>query len=189
MALGRAKVRRDRRLAVVGRAAWLVSLTACGDTGAPAPPVDAGSEVVAEAGLDAPLGDEIPVGLGEGGAPFTRLGEGATLLLERGSQGLQHVYFSVSAELPAGFHAVSHAFSTSASPAPPYLLGPSQLSVPFVTGDDSPAGTTLAFGILAVVPVPEPLLEAEPLYLHVRVDARDGTGAGRVSRAVRVAWP
>jgi hypothetical protein len=188
---------RARRWPGAGRAAaagaWLALLgLGCGDGEAGAPfadatPVGGDTEEPPGRRLDAPIDAPVTVEIGDAGPPFSRLADGATLFLERGSQGLQHIYFSVSAELPPGFYTVTHAFSASADPAPPYLLGPTELSVPF-TADDRGAGTT-AFGILSVIPVPEPLIAEGALHLHVRVDTRGGAEAGVSSRAIRIAWP
>lgn len=128
---------------------------------------------------DAPV-SAFAIALGQGVDAFTPLDDGDTLLLERGTQGYQHVYIAVRAAIPPGFHpvAVSLVDASGDNAASPYRVG-----VPF-TAVDEPWSEVV--GLQVVIPEPSSVLAA-PANLTVTVTAPDATEAWD-ARPVIIAW-
>lgn len=182
------------RLAVCCAAA-LLTLAACGD--ASQSPSDATSEPDAgsnnaDAALDVDVTPdssadaqevseptfELTVGTGQDA--FEPLDADGMLLLERGPQGLQHVYVSLRAPIPEGLHLIDLSITYDDRT----FSAPTRVNAPFISvpGEDFAE----LVGQLVVIPEPNDVLDA-PATLRARVEPRDG-GFGEVDREVRVRW-
>lgn len=129
--------------------------------------------------IDAAQPSAFAVALGTGSAMFEPLDAEGTLVLERGPQGLQHVYVSVRAPVEEGLHEVEVIIERDAR----VLSAPTRLRVPFLREADREAEAT---GLLVVVPDPSGFTEGESARLRVRVEAAGAWGASE--RDVRLRW-
>ena len=118
--------------------------------------------------------------LGTGKTTFEPLEDGGVLVLERGSQGLQHIYVSLRAPISEGFHLIDltltfddHVYSS-----------PTRVNAPFLSVPGE--GVTELVGQYVVVPEPTGVLDV-PATLRASVESSVG-GFGEVVREVRVSW-
>jgi hypothetical protein len=170
---------------------WIVApmlLLACGAAeSVPAPPAtetgSAAREDATEVAPDAPDALEIAVGTGEPGT-FAAVGEGATLSLQRGCQGAQHVFTSVRVLRPNGdlgrVRVAIHRLDDDA-----LVSVPLDVRIPFERdpADDDRRRIT---GLTPVVEVPRDVLGREVI---VRVVISDEAGrSGRGAMRGRVEW-
>ncbi len=137
----------------------------------------------------APFAESLDLEVGTGASGFEPLEDGATMILERGSQGLQHVYVGLRAEVPPGFRRVTLAITPSARPEAPWLVAPVTLRVPWSASPGRPGWSELT-GLALVVEAPDALIDAGDCYLHIRVADGDAGGdrGGQATRRVRVDW-
>lgn len=142
-------------------------------------PGDPSTPIVRDAGEDLPSSFELTIGTGRD--RFEELDAEGTLVLERGTQGLQHVYVSLRAPVTEGLHPVE----LSIFEGEHVLSAPTRLSVPFVAMEGSV--TAEMVGQLVVVPDPSGFTEGRPATLRARVDSR-ADGVGTTERVVRLRW-
>lgn len=135
----------------------------------------------------APFAEPLEIELGTGTERFEPLEEGTTLTLERGSQGLQHVYVSVRGLAPPGFRRVAIAISVDPRPVEPWLVEPFVIRAPWSASPEAEARSEVV-GLVVVVEAPDALIAASQAHLHVRVQDGEERG-GWASQRVRVAWP
>jgi len=147
----------------------ILALVACGE--APEEP----DEIVMP---DREISFELTMGTGK--AAFERLDDGGVLVLERGSQGLQHIYVSLRAPIAEGFHLIDLSLTYNGE----VFSSPTRVNAPFlsVSGEE----LTELVGQYVVVPEPTGVLDVTAT-LRASVASSDG-GYGEVLREVRVRW-
>jgi len=141
-----------------------------------APPTSAAT---GDAGQESAPSFELTVGTGRDA--FEELDAEGTLVLERGTQGLQHVYVSLRAPIPEGLHMID----VSLVRGDRALSAPTRISAPFlaIPGEDL---AELA-GQLVVVLEPDGATDGTPSTLRARVEPLGG-GHGEAEREVRLRW-
>jgi hypothetical protein len=144
---------------------------------------DTASDPAAWAQLDAPPTPSVALIVGTGTTTFQPLGDPPVFLLERGTQGLQHIWIALRAPLPRAFHRVTLALGTPGDS----LVEPFQQNIPFST-DGPPEAPAQALGVLLVVADAERATARAAWDLHIRLDSAAGAVA-RVTLPVRIAWP
>ncbi len=166
----------------------LLALAACGDASSPsndaAPDMDAASEMDASSDTSMDMQEmieptfELTVGTGQNA--FEPLDAEGELVLERGPQGLQHVYVSLRAPLAEGFHTIDLSITVGDR----VISAPTRVNAPFlsVPGEDF----VEMVGQLVVVPEPNGALGV-PGTLRAQVEPSGG-GFGLVDREVQVRW-
>ena len=147
----------------------LLALVACGET--PEKP----DELVMP---DREISFELTMGTGK--AAFETLDDGGVLVLERGSQGLQHIYVSLRAPIAEGFHLIDLSLTYNGE----VFSSPTRVNAPFLSVSDE--GLTELVGQYVVVPSPTFVLDVTAT-LRASVASNDG-GYGEVVREVRVRW-
>lgn len=130
---------------------------------------------------DAGLAPSFELVLGTGREAFEALDAEGTLELERGSQGLQHVFVSVRAPVAEGLHLVDVVVAGDDRA----LSAPTRVNAPFV----EVAGRDVAelVGLLVVVPEPDGYTDGRRARLRVVVEPRSG-GLGAAEREVQLRW-
>ena len=118
--------------------------------------------------------------MGTGQDAFEPLDEGGVLVLERGSQGLQHVYVSLRAPIAEGLHLIDLSVTFNGR----VFSSPTRVNAPFI----SVPGEEFAelVGQFVVIPEPGGVLNV-PATLRARVEPSAG-GFGEVVREVRIRW-
>jgi hypothetical protein len=167
---------RIRKIAVHG---IFVACVACGtsDPSDPSTAVDADPPIVQDAGPTAMPRLE----LGTGEDRFVPVADGDVLPMERGFQGLQHVWVSVRAHDFDPDRAIV-ALALTGEVDGTEVTDPQRLRLPFELGD----GYAERVGMQLVVPEPDLALNRD-LQLSVAVENRAGVAAAAEVR-VRVQW-
>ena len=135
-------------------------------------------DIAPEPTTPTPADCDFTLTLGTGASAFEPLPE--SLVLERGNQGLQHIYVSLQTaaeNLEAGLHPVSLTLTTNSDEAPKARM---TLTVPWSTQGDS----RVVAGMVFVIEDPTPLLGA-PLTLTARVTQAGATGCAFAPVTVR----
>jgi hypothetical protein len=138
--------------------------------------------MASDAALDGAREPTLALSVGTGRDVFEPLDAQGTLVLERGSQGLQHVYVSVRAPVQEGLHLVDLRIDGDDR----VLSAPTRLSAPFLEVPE--AGVSECVGLLVVVPSPDGHTDGRAAVLRVDVEARDGGGRGVLERSVQLRW-
>jgi DNA-binding beta-propeller fold protein YncE len=155
----------DRLLVIAEYALYLVDL---GDA----------FDLEPEPNIPTPADCDFELTIGTGASTFEPLPE--SLVLERGTQGLQHIYVSLETSvdnLPAGLHPVTLALRTGSDETPKARM---TLTVPW----SSQASSRVVTGMVFVIEDPAPLLGV-PLTLSATVTQAEATGCAVAPVTVR----
>jgi hypothetical protein len=152
---------------------WLCLLLAGCGSGANA--ADAASD------LDARREPNLELMVGTGRDDYQELDASGTLVLERGPQGLQHVYVSVRAPVEEGLHRVE----LTVEGEDRVLSAPTRMNAPFLGIPASPMSECL--GLLVVIPSPDGYTDGRTATLRVEVESRGGD-RGLFERPVQLRW-
>jgi len=118
--------------------------------------------------------------MGTGRDAFEPLPDGGDMVLERGSQGLQHVYVSLRAPIAEGLHLIDVTITSNGR----VFSSPTRINAPFLSVDGEDFSELV--GQFVVVPEPADVLDA-PAVIRARVELND-VEFGQVERSVRVRW-
>ena len=118
--------------------------------------------------------------LGTGRDAFEPLPEGGELVLERGNQGLQHIYVSLRAPIAEGLHLIDVTITSNGR----VFSSPTRINAPFLSVDGEDFSELV--GQFVVVPEPTDVLDA-PATIRARVELND-VDFGQIERSVRIRW-
>ena len=118
--------------------------------------------------------------LGTGRDSFEPLEEGGVLILERGTQGLQHIYVSLRAPIAEGLHLIDLSLTFNNV----RYSSPTRVNAPFLSVDGE--DFTELVGQFVVVPEPSGVLDV-PATLRAQVEPSGG-GFAEVVQEVTVSW-
>jgi hypothetical protein len=119
--------------------------------------------------------------VGTGRDAFEVLDSRGTLVLERGPQGLQHVYVSLRAPITEGFHAIDIAIESEGR----LLSAPTRVNAPFVAEPEDQFVEMV--GQIVVVPDPNGFTDGAPATLRARLESRS-RGFGMTERVIHLRW-
>ncbi|MEO1266471.1 MAG: hypothetical protein AAFX99_00140 [Myxococcota bacterium] len=143
---------------------------------------DAASNIDAapDSTVDAQEAPTFELTVGTGRDAFEPLDADGVLVLERGPQGLQHVFVSLRAPIAEGLHLIDLSITSDDR----VVSAPTRVNAPFVSVPDEDFAELV--GQLVVVPEPSGALDV-PATLRARVEPSVG-GFGEVDREVRIRW-
>ena len=118
--------------------------------------------------------------MGTGRDAFEPLPDGGELVLERGSQGLQHIYVSLRAPIAEGLHLIDVTITSNGR----VFSSPTRINAPFLSVDGQEFSELV--GQFVVVPEPTDVLNA-PATIRARVELNE-VEFGQIERSVRVRW-
>ena len=101
-------------------------------------------------------------------------------MLERGSQGLQHIYVSLRAPIAEGLHLIDVTITSNGR----VFSSPTRINAPFLSVDGQEFSELV--GQFVVVPEPTDVLNA-PATIRARVELNE-VEFGQIERSVRVRW-
>jgi hypothetical protein len=119
--------------------------------------------------------------VGTGRDAFEEIDAEGTLVLEKGPQGLQHVYVSLRAPVTEGFHSVDIAIEAVERP----LSAPTRVNAPFVMVPGQAFAEMV--GQLVVVPNPEGFTDGRSATLRAHLETQSGD-FGAAERVVHLRW-
>ena len=118
--------------------------------------------------------------VGTGRDAFEPLEEGGVLILERGTQGLQHIYVSLRAPIAEGLHLIDLSLTFNNV----RYSSPTRVNAPFLSVDGEEYAELV--GQFVVVPEPSGVLDV-PATLRAQVEPSGG-GFAEVVQEVTVSW-